>query len=227
MPPVRLLVVQGDSALRDVLLEQLAPSAEFEVCGCASAEEGRRCLQERPFDLALIDASLPDMEGRDFLDLARRDGFRGPALMLVSAASDPEAGQGLDSGAGDHVTKPFRFSALLPRIRALVRAHEASDDAAFAIGPHLCRPGAKTLVAPDGSALKLTEKEVAILRYLHRAGAATVSRDELLQEVFGYHAEVTTHTLETHVYRLRQKLEIDPSAARLLVTDPGGYRLMA
>lgn len=227
MPTARLLVVEGDKALRDVLLEQLEPSSEFEVSGCTTAEEGRRWLREKSFDLVLTDASLPDMTGRDFIDLDRLDGFRGPTLMLVPPSGDQEAAHGLDAGAGDTIAKPFRFSALLPRIRALIRAHEASDEAAFAIGPHRCHPGAKSLVGPDGAALKLTEKEVAILRYLHRAGSATVSRDELLQEVFGYHADVTTHTLETHIYRLRQKLEIDPSAARLLVTDPGGYRLMA
>ncbi|TDR87126.1 response regulator transcription factor [Enterovirga rhinocerotis] len=226
MPAARILVVQGDKALHDVLVEQLDPSPDFEICGCATGDEGRRVLQERPFDLALIDSDLPDIDGRDLIAQLRQDGFRGPALMMTSAASDPEGAHDPDSGASDTISKPFRFSALLPRIRALIRAHEASDEAAFAIGPHLCHPGAKSLVGPDGTSLKLTEKEVAILRYLHRAGSSTVSRDELLQEVFGYHADVTTHTLETHIYRLRQKLESDPSAARLLVTDPGGYRLM-
>ncbi len=115
---------------------------------------------------------------------------------------------------------------LLARIRAQLRQHEASEDAVFSIGPYTFRPGAKILISEKGSKLKLTEKETAILRYLYRAGMKVVSRDTLLSEVWGYNAHVTTHTLETHIYRLRQKIEVNPASARILVTEPGGYKLM-
>ena len=119
----------------------------------------------------------------------------------------------------------LRFAVLLARIRAHLRSHEASEDAVFQIGPYTFRPGAKLLVGERGSKLKLTEKETAILRYLYRAGAEVVSRDTLLSEVWGYNSAVTTHTLETHIYRLRQKIEPEPSQARLLLTEGGGYKL--
>jgi DNA-binding response OmpR family regulator len=112
-------------------------------------------------------------------------------------------------------------------LRAQLRQHEQSEDAVFNIGPYSFRPSTKLLVdAANKKKIRLTEKETAILKYLYRAGARTIGRDTLLGEVWGYNAGVTTHTLETHVYRLRQKIERDPSQAEILVTEPGGYRLV-
>ncbi|MEM8624182.1 MAG: response regulator transcription factor, partial [Pseudomonadota bacterium] len=132
---------------------------------------------------------------------------------------------GLDSGANDYVTKPFKFPVLLARIRAQLRQHEQSEDAVFPLGPYSFRPGQKLLVDEADRKIRLTEKETNILKFLYRAGGRTIDRDTLLREVWGYNAGVTTHTLETHVYRLRQKIEPDPGQARILLTDAGGYRL--
>ncbi|WP_375460899.1 response regulator transcription factor [uncultured Enterovirga sp.] len=222
----RLLVVEDDVDLRDTLIEQLGPSSEFEVVACGTVREAREALAKGRTDLIIMDVGLPDMDGREAVKLIRQEGFRGPVVMLTAQTSDTDVVMGLDAGANDYVAKPFKFAVLLARIRAQLRAHEASEDAVFAIGPYTFRPGAKILVSERGSKLKLTEKETAILRFLYRAGQKTVSRDVLLQEVWGYNAAVTTHTLETHVYRLRQKIESNPSAARILVTEPGGYKLM-
>jgi DNA-binding response OmpR family regulator len=156
----------------------------------------------------------------------RRDGFRSPIIMLTAQGSENDTVMGLESGANDYVTKPFKFAVLLARIRAHLRSYEASEDAIFQIGPYTFRPGSKLLTNDKGSKLKLTEKETAILRYLYRADEKVVGRDMLLAEVWGYNSNVTTHTLETHIYRLRQKIEADPSNARILVTEPGGYKLM-
>ncbi|MGB3809591.1 MAG: response regulator transcription factor, partial [Parvibaculum sp.] len=133
---------------------------------------------------------------------------------------------GLDAGANDYVTKPFRFGVLLARIRAQLRSHEQSEDAVFAIGPYTFRPGAKILVDAQEKKVRLTEKETNILKFLFRAGPKVVNREVLLAEVWGYNSGVTTHTLETHIYRLRQKIEKDPSNAEILVTEAGGYRLV-
>jgi DNA-binding response OmpR family regulator len=112
------------------------------------------------------------------------------------------------------------------RLRAQVRIFENSEDAVFTIGPYTFRPSAKLLQEPARNRrIRLTEKESAILKFLYRAGTQPVARQVLLNEVWGYNAAVTTHTLETHIYRLRQKIEPDPSNARLLVTEGGGYRL--
>ena len=132
----------------------------------------------------------------------------------------------IEAGANDYVTKPFRFAVLLARIRAQLRQHEQSEDATFAVGPYTFKPSQKLLIDERGGKIRLTEKEAAIIKYLYRAEQKVVTRDVLLEEVWGYNSGVTTHTLETHVYRLRQKIERDPSKAEILVTESGGYKLV-
>ena len=222
----RLLVVDDDLDLRDTLAEQLRLCDEFEILTAATAGEAADLIKSERVDLGIMDVGLPDMDGREAVRQMRRNGFRGPIIMLTAQGSDADTVLGLESGANDYVVKPFKFAVLLARIRAQLRQHEASEDAIFRIGPYTFRPGAKILVNEKGSKLKLTEKETAILRYLYRAGTRVVSRDTLLSEVWGYNAHVTTHTLETHIYRLRQKIEQNPSNARILVTEPGGYKLL-
>jgi DNA-binding response OmpR family regulator len=222
----RLLVVDDDLDLRDTLAEQLRLCDEFDILTAATATEAADLVKAERVDLGIMDVGLPDMDGREAVRQMRRNGFRGPIIMLTGQGSDADTVLGLESGANDYVVKPFKFAVLLARIRAQLRQHEASEDAIFRIGPYTFRPGAKILVNEKGSKLKLTEKETAILRYLYRAGTRVVSRDTLLSEVWGYNAHVTTHTLETHIYRLRQKIETNPASARILVTEPGGYKLM-
>ncbi len=222
----RLLVVDDDQDLRDTLAEQLGLYDEFEVKTAETAGEAVSGVKGERIDLAIMDVGLPDMDGREAVKLMRRNGFRSPVIMLTAQGSDADTVLGLEAGANDYVVKPFKFAVLLARIRAQLRQYEASEDAVFQIGPYTFRPGAKLLVNDKGSKLKLTEKETAILRFLYRAGQKVVSRDILLSEVWGYNANVTTHTLETHIYRLRQKIEDNPSSARILVTEPGGYKLL-
>jgi DNA-binding response OmpR family regulator len=222
----RLLVVDDDKDLRDTLAEQLSLYDEFEVATAEAAGAAIDQVKADRVDLAIMDVGLPDMDGREAVKTMRRNGFRSPVIMLTAQGSDVDTVMGLEAGANDYVVKPFKFAVLLARIRAQLRQYEASEDAVFQIGPYIFRPGAKLLVSEKGSKLKLTEKETAILRYLYRAGQKVVSRDILLAEVWGYNANVTTHTLETHIYRLRQKIESNPSNARILVTEPGGYKLM-
>jgi DNA-binding response OmpR family regulator len=222
----RVLVVDDDQDLRDTLAEQLALYEEFQVSTVDTAGAAVAAVKADRIDLAIMDVGLPDMDGREAVKAMRRGGFRSPIIMLTAQGSEADTVLGLESGANDYVTKPFKFAVLLARIRAQLRQYEASEDAVFQIGPYTFRPGSKLLTTEKGSKLKLTEKETAILRYLYRAGQKVVGRDTLLQEVWGYNSNVTTHTLETHIYRLRQKIESDPSRARILVTEPGGYKLM-
>ncbi|GGC51515.1 response regulator transcription factor [Chelatococcus reniformis] len=221
-----ILIVDDEMDLRDTLTEQLVLTEEFAVSGAETAGEALAALNSDRIDLVVMDIGLPDMDGREAVKLLRRGGFRSPIIMLTGHAGDADTILGLEAGANDYVVKPFKFAVLLARIRAQLRQHEASEDAVFSIGPYTFRPSAKLLVNERGSKLKLTEKETAILRFLYRADQKVVGRDVLLQEVWGYNATVTTHTLETHIYRLRQKIEDDPTHARILVTEAGGYRLV-
>lgn len=226
-PNRKILVVDDDDALRDSLCEQLALHEEFSTTAAASGEQALALVKDTYFDAIVLDVGLPDMDGRDLCRLMRRNGIRSPVIMLTGHVSDADTILGLDSGANDYVTKPFRLGVLLARLRAQLRQFEQSEDAVFQIGPYTFKPAAKLMVdEARNQKVRLTEKETAILKYLYRAGDKPVGRDTLLDEVWGYNAAVTTHTLETHVYRLRQKIERDPSHAELLVTEPGGYRLV-
>ena len=176
-------------------------------------------------DLLIIDVGLPDTDGRELCRLMRKQGLKTPVIMLTGHATDADTILGLDAGANDYVTKPFKFPVLLARIRSQLRQHEQSEDAVFTLGPYSFRPALKLLVCDDDTKIRLTEKETNILKFLYRAPIPVVPRDMLLQEVWGYNAAVTTHTLETHIYRLRQKIEPDPANVQLLLTETGGYRL--
>ncbi|GJE58883.1 response regulator transcription factor [Methylobacterium trifolii] len=222
----RLLICDDDAILRETLTEQLDLHEEFVVVSEASGAQAIARVGDERVDLAVMDVGLPDMDGREAVRVMRRNGFRGPVIMLTAQDSEADTVEGLEAGANDYVTKPFKFAILLARIRAHLRSHEASEDAIFQIGPYTFRPGAKLLIGERGSKLKLTEKETAILRFLYRAGREVVGRDTLLAEVWGYNAQVTTHTLETHIYRLRQKIEPNPAIAAILVTEGGGYKLL-
>ncbi|MDB5440589.1 MAG: Two-component system response regulator [Caulobacteraceae bacterium] len=220
-----LLVVDDDEDLRGALAEQLRMENEFTVIEAATAQSGvETALRERP-DLVLLDVDLPDGDGRDACAQMRAGGLSAPVIMLTAAAQDDDAIRGLNSGANDYVTKPFRIAVLLARIRAQLRTHEQSEDATFHIGPYEFRPAGKLLIDAARKKVRLTDKETSILKYLYRAAPRSVPREELLAEVWGYNAGVTTHTLETHVYRLRQKIEPEPGSAKLLLTEAGGYRL--
>lgn len=222
----KILLVDDDAALRAVLAEQLDLYDGFVTTAAASGAEGLEKAKGALYDAILLDVALPDADGRDICRLMRRQGVRAPIIMLTGADTDADAILGLDSGANDYVTKPFRINVLLARLRAHLRQHERSEDAVLQIGPYEFQPAAKMLVEKGGKKkVRLTEKETSILKYLYRAGARAVGRDQLLGEVWGYNAGVTTHTLETHIYRLRQKIEKDPANAAILVTDKGGYRL--
>lgn len=224
--PRRILIVDDDADLRSALAEQLALHPEFEVESAATAAEALTTALETNPDIVLMDVGLPDRDGRDAVRDLRRDGYRRPIIMLTAHDEDADAVQGLDSGANDYVGKPFRFIVLLARIRAQLRQYEAGEDSEFKVGPYLFRPTSKNLINAQGLKLRLTEKEAAILRFLHRADQQPVARETLLKHVWGYNSNVTTHTLETHIYRLRQKIEDNPADAQLLVTEAGGYRLV-
>ncbi len=222
----RLLLVDDDNELRLALHDQLSLHEEFEVSQVDTALKGLDFAKVNNPDLILFDVSLPDMDGREAVKLLRKSGYKSPIIMLTGNTSDADQVLGLDAGANDYVLKPFKFAVLLARIRAQLRQHEQSEDAVFNIGPFVFKPAAKMLLDEKNAKIRLTEKETSILKYLFRAGGKVVSRETLLHEVWGYNAGVTTHTLETHIYRLRQKIETDPSTAQLLVTESGGYKLI-
>ena len=223
--PKRILLVDDDAPLRQSLAEQL--SGEYVCVEADTGAAGLAAAKDGHFELILLDVGLPDLDGREVCRQMRAAGIACPIIMLTGATTESDTVAGLDAGANDYVAKPFRLGELMARIRVQLRQHEASEDAVFAIGPYSFQPGRKLLLdAASRKKVRLTEKEAAILRFLYRAGDSPVTRETLLGEVWGYNAGVNTHTLETHIYRLRQKIEKDPSNAELLITEAGGYKLM-
>jgi DNA-binding response OmpR family regulator len=221
----RVLLLDDDQMLRSSLAEQLAAEGEYapvEAADCASA---RGLAREGLYEFMILDVGLPDGDGRALAREFREAGVTCPIIMLTAADSDTDTIEGLRSGANDYVAKPFRFAVLMARVHAHLRSHGQSEEAVYRIGPYTFRPSAKQLTDAKGKRIRLTEKETNILKFLYRSGE-TVPRDTLLHEVWGYNPAVTTHTLETHIYRLRQKIEANPAQAQLLVTESGGYRLM-
>jgi DNA-binding response OmpR family regulator len=223
---IRVLIVDPDAARRRCLLDQLERDGEFAGIECDDAgaalrgvRYGERC------DAALIDGGLPDRRAADLCRDLRRAGIGGPVIVLASPDAGAERGAALDAGASDWLVKPIRIGELLARLRAGLCDIEI-EAGVLTIGPYAFRPTAKLLSDAAGNRkVRLTEKEAAILEFLYRAGRA-IGRDALLGEVWGYNAGVATHTLETYVYRLRRKIERDPANAEILVTEPGGYRLL-
>ena len=221
-----ILIVDDDEDLRETLTEQLSLYEEFVIIQETTAGKGIQTARSGQADLLIMDVGLPDMDGREAVKLLRKGGYKSPIIMLTGHDTDSDTILGLESGANDYVVKPFRFAVLLARIRAQLRQHEHSEDATFTVGPYTFKPSQKLLIDDKGGKIRLTEKEAAIIRYLYRADQKVVTRDVLLEEVWGYNSGVTTHTLETHVYRLRQKIERDPSNAEILVTESGGYKIV-
>ena len=222
----KTLLIDDDVDLREALSELLIMTDDFDVFEGGDGAEALEKIKQQAYDMVVLDVGLPDIDGRELCRLIRKQGVKCPILMLTGHDTDSDTILGLNAGANDYITKPFKFPVLLARIRAQLRQHEQSEDAIFTLGPYTFKPAVKMLLTGDDKKIRLTEKETNILKFLYRATEGVVPRDTLLHEVWGYNAGVTTHTLETHIYRLRQKIEPDPSHASLLVTESGGYRLV-
>mgnify|MGYP001410400387 CR=1 FL=1 len=220
-----ILLVDDDEDLCEALSEQLIMTEGFSVWQSSDGPDALGKVKQQLYDLIILDVGLPDTDGRKLCHVFRKQGVKCPILMLTSHNAGSGTILGLDAGANDYIAKPFKFTIFLARIRALLLQHEQSEDAVFTLGPYTFQPAVKMLLTEGDRKIHLTEKETNILKFLYRASESVVQRDTLLHEVWGYNAGVTTHTLETHIYRLRQKIEADPSNASLLVTEGGGYRL--
>lgn len=220
-----VLIVDDDDDLREALAEQFAFDDEFDVLTANAARPGIEMASSERVDIIIFDVGLPDMDGREACRILRKNGVTTPIILLTAQSGDADHVLGLRSGANDFIAKPVSFVVLLERVHNQLRRHEQSEDAVLQIGPYQFKPAMKLLIDEAEKKIRLTEKETNILKYLYRAGGKPISREELLDKVWGYHREANTHTLETHVYRLRQKIEPEGSRARLLITESGGYRL--
>ena len=217
-----ILIVEADPMQRQILAESLSLGGEFAVSLAATLSEADALLEaaDARFVAVIIDPEMPDGNGHAYIAKLRQQGHKMPIIVVTASGDEADVVRVLNAGAVDYLMKPLRLNELLARLRAQLRVFDNSEHATFMIGQYTFQPAAKLLIDQAGRRLRLTNKEVQILKFLYRAGAKPVARSVLLDEVWGYNAGVTSHTLETHIYRLRQKTN-----CRLLVTDRGGYRL--
>ena len=221
----RLLIVDDDAYLRATLRQHLAVEGFNDVFEVGIFADLDNALSYANPDLILLDIQMPDGNGIDICQRLRRNGFAKPIVMLTAKGAEGDIVLGLEAGANDYITKPLRLGELVVRIRTQLRQFRALDDARFEIGNLSFVPANKMLheIGSDRTQA-LTEKEATILKFLYRASPNDVTKEELLAEVWGFRNGVSTHTLETHIYRLRQKIS-RLTKKQLILTIEKGYRL--
>ena len=220
----KILAVDDDHLLRQVLRDQFASYQLLQFSEAGSLAEARLSLEQSLPDLVILDVQLPDGNGFEYCEELRANGFDRPIIMLTGQDTEDDVITGLDGGANDYVAKPMRIAELITRINAQLRQYKSSDDARFPIAGLDFVPAHKTVSNIEGKIISLTEKETLILKKLFRTSPETVSKDVLLSEIWGYGEGMTTHTIETHIYRLRQKLR-RLEAGHIIETTGDGYRL--
>ena len=221
----RLLIVDDDAYLRTSLRQQFVAEGFHNIFDVGSATGLNTALKEANPDLILLDIQMPDGNGAEICKRLRREGFVKPIIMLTAKNAESDIIEGLEAGANDYVTKPLRMGELLARIHTQLRQFKASDDACFELADLNFVPANKMLHKMEcGRMQALTEKETTILKFLYRAFPGSMTKNELLTEVWGLQNGLTTHTLETHIYRLRQKIG-RLTKTPIVITTENGYRL--
>lgn len=227
-PSARTVLVAGDdSSERSLLVALLARDTGLVLLQAADAEATRTMLLARTprIDALLLDGRLDGHDGALLCENLRCSRVVVP-ILVVGSDSEAAVVRSLNAGANDYLSRPLRPAELAARLRAQLRTHEVSDDAVLLIGPFQFRPTLRQLLDSNtGQRILLTEKETAVLKCLYRAEGKVVPRVVLLHEVWGYSPTASTHTVETHVYRLRQKIGPHAAQQRLLLSDARGYRL--
>ena len=221
----KILLIESDPDLREALCEQLHCTDQFEVFSSGNDTETLQKLRVQSYDMIVVDLHPLNNDSLEACRVTYAQNVKCPILLLTERDEISSTVFGQDARASDYIIKPFKFSILLARMNIQLRMYEKSYDSAFTLGPYTFHPAMKILKTHDNNEIQLTEKETDILKFLYHTVEDVVPRNILLHEVWGYNNSVTTHTLETHIYRLRQKIERNPGAAELLVTETGGYRL--
>ncbi|MDA9089028.1 response regulator transcription factor, partial [Amylibacter sp.] len=182
-------------------------------------------INNNSFNIVIINSQPSKLNGHNLTKKLRTGSFKNPIIMLISQSDASNTDNKHTIEANEYITKPFKYPELLKSIKLHLRHFERAEDTQYNLGSYLFKPNSKVLEANGNKSIRLTEKENDILKFLYQNLETIVSREILLHEVWGYNSKVTTHTLETHIYRLRQKIEVDPANACFLITEAGGYRL--
>ena len=219
----KILLVNSDRDLSDALIYQLSLNDKYQIIE-SDVDNVFTQINNNSFNIVIINSQPSKLNGHNLTKKLRTGGFKNPIIMLITQSDASNVDNKLTIEANEHIIKPFKYPALLKSIELQLRQFGKSEDTQHNIGSYVFKPNSKVLESKNKS-IRLTEKENDILKFLYQNLETIVSREILLHEVWGYNSKVTTHTLETHIYRLRQKIEIDPTNACFLITETGGYRL--
>lgn len=224
-PSTKILLINNDTDLGEALAFQLPLAEKYQIIEISDETRELAQINNNFCDLVIINSQSSALKGYNLTKSIRLAGYKKPIIMLINQNSNLDIPDDQNHKADEYIIKPFRYPVLLKSIETQLHKFKKSENTQYCIGNYIFKPNSKILESNKNRSIRLTEKENNILKFLYKNLENTVSRETLLHEVWGYNSKVTTHTLETHIYRLRQKIEDDPSNACFLITEPGGYKL--
>ena len=221
----KILLINNDKDLGEALAFQLALDKKYKTVETSGETSAFSQINNNFCDLVIVNSQSSALNGYNLIKSLRLAGFKKPIIMLINQNNNLDIADDQNRKADEYINKPFRYPVLLKSIETQLHKFKKSENTKYSIGNYIFKPKSKILESNKKRSIRLTEKENNILKFLYKHIGNIVSRETLLHEVWGYNSKVTTHTLETHIYRLRQKIEDDPSEACFLITEPGGYKL--
>jgi DNA-binding response OmpR family regulator len=224
-PSTKILLINNDKDLGEALAFQLTLDKKYEIVETSGETSAFSQINNNFCDLVIVNSQSSALNGYNLTKSLRLAGFKKPIIMLINQNNNLDIADDQNRKANEYINKPFRYPVLLKSIETQLHKFKKSENTKYSIGNYIFKPNSKILESNKKRSIRLTEKENNILKFLYKHIGNIVSRETLLHEVWGYNSKVTTHTLETHIYRLRQKIEDDPSEACFLITETGGYKL--
>ena len=224
-PSTKILLINNDKDLGEALVFQLTLVEKYQIIEISYENNALAQINNNFCDLVIINSQSSALKECNLTKSLRLAGYKKPIIMLINRNSNLDIPDDQSHKADEYIVKPFRYPVLLKSIETQLHKFKKSENTQYNIGNYVFKPNSKILESNENRSIRLTEKENNILKFLYKNLGNTVSRETLLHEVWGYNSKVTTHTLETHIYRLRQKIEDNPSNACFLITEPGGYKL--
>ena len=214
----RILIVEDEPDMRRGLQDNLEFEG-YETLGTANGKEGLRLAQKEPFDFILLDLMLPGMDGVELCRRLKEEGSKIPIIMLTARGAEDDKVEGFEAGADDYLTKPFSLRELLARVKAILRRthHEPEPIQQYAFADITINFN-EYQAAKGGRSLDLSPREFEMMRLLIENKNDVVTRDQFLEQVWGYSTMPATRTVDNHIAKLRQKIEDDPENPRHIIT---------
>ena len=224
-PSTKILLINNDKDLGEALVFQLTLVEKYQIIETKDETSALAQINNNLCNLIIINSQSSKLKGYNLTKSLRLAGYKKPIIILINRNSNLDNSDDHNHKADEYIIKPFRYPVLLKSIETQLHKFKKSENTQYDIGNYVFKPNSKILESNENGSIRLTEKENNILKFLYKNLGNVIRRETLLHEVWGYNSKVTTHTLETHIYRLRQKIEDDPSNACFLITEPGGYKL--